>query len=44
LGPAVPSEVWVGSASGHEALTPDEADAMAAALIEHARYARETLT
>jgi hypothetical protein len=25
----------------HESLTPDEADAMACSLIEHAAYARE---
>lgn len=34
--------VWVGFPDvKHEQLTPDEADAMAGALIEHARYARE---
>ncbi len=31
--------VWV--PLGTPGLTPDEADAMAAALVEHARYARE---
>jgi hypothetical protein len=33
--------VWVGFAGRHEMVTPAEADAMAAALIEHARYVRK---
>ncbi len=36
------NDVWVGfQRIAHEALTPDEADAMSKALAEHARYARE---